>query len=444
MIPKWLDRLLAPAGWAMVDSFWWITGVAVALALMLRLAREATPERRYTLAGLAVLGAPVAFLMALRGGDGASMTAGMPIPLGALPAAIGMASFDGTDWARPLAVFWLCGVCLLSLRTVGGWVYLRLLIRRAAPMDWPVLAELRTRMGVGRQVQLRASRRADSPFTAGWQRPVIVVPLATLAGLPADQFEAVLLHELAHIRRHDYLAEWALQTIETVFFYHPGVWWMTAMMRKERERSCDDMAIRSGVERGCYAKALLRLEEMRVPALANGWTGTDLRGRVARVLGQPSRTAAWPAVAIVVLAMLAPFAVAQVPKPYSLWLNEDVTYIIQPQERKAFEALRTDPERERFIEQFWERRDPTPTTPYENEAKEEHYRRISWANDRCKEAGSTKPGWATEKGRTYIVFGPPDEIEVHPAENNEKWYYKLIPGVGSNVYFEFGSRRRPR
>ena len=112
---------------------------------------------------------------------------------------------------------------------------------------------------------------------------------------------------------------------------------------------------------------------------------------------------------------LAPLALAQLPKGYGLWLNEDVPYIVQPEERPAFESLRTDEEREQFI--------------------------IQWANQRCKKPGSNKPGWATEKGRTYIVFGSPDEIEVHPEQNNEQWFYKKIHGVGANVTIEFGPRR---
>ena len=200
------------------------------------------------------------------------------------------------------------------------------------------------------------------------------------------------------------------------------------------------MAIGHGVERVCYARALVRLEELRAPALANGWAGSGLQGRVMRVLGQPSRTPVWPVVAMLAVTLLAAFAphgVAQVPAPYSLWLNEDVTYIIEPAERKRFELLQTDAEREQFIEQFWKRRDPTPATA-ENEAKEEHYRRIAYSNQRFKEAG--RAGWATEKGKTYIIYGPPDEIESHPRDGYEQWLYHFLEGRGKNVIFTFGKR----
>ena len=132
--------------------------------------------------------------------------------------------------------------------------------------------------------------------------------------------------------------------------------------------------------------------------------------------------------------------------PYKKWLNEDVGYIITDEERKAFKRLSTDDEREQFIEQFWLRRDPTPDTE-ENEFKEEHYRRIAYANERF---ASGIPGWKTDRGRLYIVYGPPDEIEDHssggtydrPIEEGGgttstfpfiDWTYRYIEGVGSST-----------
>jgi GWxTD domain-containing protein len=97
--------------------------------------------------------------------------------------------------------------------------------------------------------------------------------------------------------------------------------------------------------------------------------------------------------------------------PYKIWVNQDVVYIISNEERQAFNNLSNDAERESFIEQFWLRRDPTPDTQ-ENEFKEEHYRRIAYVNDHF---ASGIPGWKTDRGRTYIVYGPPDEIDSHPS-----------------------------
>ena len=136
--------------------------------------------------------------------------------------------------------------------------------------------------------------------------------------------------------------------------------------------------------------------------------------------------------------------------PWRKWLNEDVAYIITDEERKAFKQMSTDEEREQFVEQFWLRRDPTPDT-VENEYKEEHYRRIAYANERF---ASGVPGWKTDRGRIYIMFGPPDERDEHPSGGTyerpvaegggetttfpfEDWRYRYIEGIGNDINIEF-------
>jgi GWxTD domain-containing protein len=136
--------------------------------------------------------------------------------------------------------------------------------------------------------------------------------------------------------------------------------------------------------------------------------------------------------------------------PFRKWLNEDVAYIITDEERTAWKRLQTDEEREQFIEQFWLRRDPTPDSA-ENEFKEEHYRRIAYANERF---ASGIPGWKTDRGRIYIAFGPADEVESRPSGGTyerpieegggttstypfEKWRYRWIEGIGTDVIIEF-------
>src|SRR5262245_20528264 len=136
--------------------------------------------------------------------------------------------------------------------------------------------------------------------------------------------------------------------------------------------------------------------------------------------------------------------------PYRKWLNEDVAYIITDEERTAFKRLQTDEEREQFIEQFWLRRDPTPDS-IENEFKEEHYRRIAYANE---DFASGIPGWKADRGRIYITYGPPDEKETHPSGGTyerpseegggttstfpfEQWRYRYIEGIGSDIIIEF-------
>ena len=136
--------------------------------------------------------------------------------------------------------------------------------------------------------------------------------------------------------------------------------------------------------------------------------------------------------------------------PYKKWLEEEVPYIITPEERSAFKKLSTDDEREQFIEQFWERRNPSPGSP-ENEFKEEYYRRIAYANEHY---ASGIPGWRTDRGRIYIMYGPADEVDSHPSGGTyvrpqeegggetstypfETWRYRYIDGIGTNIILEF-------
>ena len=137
-------------------------------------------------------------------------------------------------------------------------------------------------------------------------------------------------------------------------------------------------------------------------------------------------------------------------KTYKKWLDEDVVYIISDEERKAFKQLSNDEERDQFIEAFWQRRDPTPDTE-ENEFKEEHYRRIEYANEHFA-AGI--PGWKSDRGRIYIMYGPADEIDSHPSGGAyerpmeegggetstfpfEDWRYRYLEGIGQEVIIEF-------
>jgi GWxTD domain-containing protein len=261
--------------------------------------------------------------------------------------------------------------------------------------------------------------------------------------------------------------------VEGLLFYHPAVWWVSHVIRTEREHCCDDAVVALRGNARQYAGALAALEAMRAPQAALAASGGSLVKRVRRLLRQPEGPQGSPATTIAVLVLMAaaatmlsawqqtpqlpersappPRVIAQaqtkqgdapqaprrtVPDPYRKWLNEDVAYIITNEERATFRNLQSDAERERFIEQFWLLRDPTPGT-VENEFKEEHYRRIAYSNENF--ADPALPGWKTDRGRVYITYGPPDEKESHPAATppNEQWLYRYIEGIGANVIIEF-------
>jgi beta-lactamase regulating signal transducer with metallopeptidase domain len=198
----------------------------------------------------------------------------------------------------PLLVpVWFCGALLLSLRFLAGWSAARKLPLRGAPAALAALealSRLRKRMRISRPVLLLESAVVNVPIALGALRPVILLPVCAVTGLSREALEAVLAHEFAHIRRHDYFVNLLQTAAETLLFYHPAVWWVSRRIREERENCCDDLAVAAvGDSRG-YARALLALEEIRSlpwasPSPAVAADGGSLRRRIARLLPAPSR-----------------------------------------------------------------------------------------------------------------------------------------------------------
>jgi len=194
-------------------------------------------------------------------------------------------------WALPV---WSLGVLIFALRAVWGCRRLAAIRRWGRPADAEVrdmAANLSARLGLARPVRVLASAWAQAPSVVGWVRPVILLPPATALGLTPEQLEAVLAHELAHIRRYDHLVNAAQILVETLLFYHPAVWWVSGRIRHERELCCDDLAVRSCGDALCYARALTKLERLRIasPAMAVGSTDGSLGYRVRRLMGAGNR-----------------------------------------------------------------------------------------------------------------------------------------------------------
>jgi beta-lactamase regulating signal transducer with metallopeptidase domain len=193
-------------------------------------------------------------------------------------------------WAVAL---WLVGIFALALHSTAGWIRAqRLKYRGTAPADpvWTTaLEQLMRRLGITRPVRLCTSAIAEVPTVVGWIRPFILLPVSALSGLGPREIEAILAHELAHIRRHDYLVNLLQTAIETLLFYHPAVWWVSRQIRREREHCCDDVAVMLCGDVKLYAGALAQLEEHRGRALepALAATGGELLGRIRRLLQPP-------------------------------------------------------------------------------------------------------------------------------------------------------------
>jgi uncharacterized protein (TIGR03435 family) len=192
-----------------------------------------------------------------------------------------------------VVAFWLIGASAFSLRLLGGWILaqrLRYRMVRAASLEWQrTLDRLKARISVTRPVRLLVSGLLEAPAAIGWFRPTVLVPAGALAGPPSAPMEALLLHELAHIRRHDYLVHILQSVGEAVFFYHPGVWWISGHMRTERELCCDDIAVSITGDAVGYARALAEFDSARfIRRAVVAANGGSLADRIARLLGQSS------------------------------------------------------------------------------------------------------------------------------------------------------------
>lgn len=556
----WMEGASAKAlGATLLHSLWEGAAVALALALVLMLTRS--PRIRYAAACVAMaaifVGFGVTFYRLMPHDTGVAVQHVLPQPVRPAPDDVPgpsiRSTWDASDLLPWLAPVWMAGVLLFQIRCLASWLAAGRLGRTGvciAPDRWVArLDGLRARLRMTKPVRLLESYLAEVPVVIGHLRPVILMPVGLLDRLPLGQIESILLHELAHIRRADYLVNLLQTLMEGLLFYHPAVWWISSVIRTERENCCDDLVVATSGDAHEYATALAALAEnrftMRDAAMAA--TGGSLVKRIRRLLAQPEgprvaapvlsaailvvtcavAMAAWqpgqqsqpaisPSIPLPTVPVLQsqaassppppiltekqrgamerlrglrqrPVELAQIPyvphlfpmnslplmqsgtipysNPYLKWLNEEVAYIITDAERNAFKGLRTDDERNMFIRQFWARRDPSypkaasqeeyPVIAKgnpENEFKKEHYRRIKYVNDRF--ADQKIAGWKTDRGRIYIQYGPPDEIESHPsggaytrppAEGGgqiqthpfEQWMYRYIDGIGKNVIIEF-------
>ncbi|MBN8469050.1 M56 family metallopeptidase [Corallococcus exiguus] len=334
--------ILEAVGWALVHLVWQGALVAVALALALRWVGRRSANLRYALACGALgimLALPVAtaWRHASRAVESRPVvsTASVPRTVAPMAAPVSVAltrvpaprhlketatlpRLDGVfqqvgEHLPWLVLAWGLGVAASSLRLIKGWMGLRRQVDEAVHASWEWqqrLEVLARRLNLTRPVRLLVSSKLEVPSTLGWLKPVVLVPTATLTGLAVRELELVLAHELAHIRRHDFAVNVIQTLVETLLFYHPAVWWMSQVIRVERENCCDDLAVRQGPGALPYARALTALEALRLqgmdasgPALSA--LGGSLKDRVRRLVVAPTSrcSSRWAAgVSIVTLA----------------------------------------------------------------------------------------------------------------------------------------------
>ncbi len=353
------NSIVQATGWALLHFVWQGALIALTVACVLMLMRASSAHARYVVATLGLmlmLIAPIATVWRLNssvdaegsdlrqqqarvetGGAQASSRLTNEGRASQQDAATGaarpirFAPFQNfTDnWFSPLlswlVLFWLAGIAFLSARLFRGWMATERLRRRGAGRVSEIYQEaferLRRRIGVARPVRLYKSVLVEVPTVIGWLRPVVLVPVSAFTGLSREQLEALLAHELAHIRRYDYFVNLLQAVAETLLFYHPAVWWVSAAIRTEREHACDDLAVEACGNALVYARALAELEGLRASgeqtlALAATGGGGSLIKRIRRLVAAPparreQRSSAWVAATVLFLTLSGALMIAQ-------------------------------------------------------------------------------------------------------------------------------------
>jgi beta-lactamase regulating signal transducer with metallopeptidase domain len=326
-------------GWTLVHFLWEGALIAALFALSQALLRRSSANLRY-LAGcgamLCMLAAPLVTLVAL----------GKRTPPNSDDLAAALQQGSGFAACFPVLIgIWLAGVVLLSVWSAGGWVVaqrLRIKSRRPIPTEWQGrMVNLCRRVGIARTVRVFQTALTEVPMVVGWLRPVILVPVCALTNLNVLQLEALLAHELAHIRRHDYLVNLVQTAIETLLFYHPAVWWLGNRIRDERENCCDDIAVAVCGSTLVYASALANLEQNRATSakLAMAASNGSLLNRIRRLTSQPQYSGTGAPGWLLTLAVT--FGVAMVLVSSTARLRGDERRFDSPESRRFAPTHRT-------------------------------------------------------------------------------------------------------
>ena len=310
------------AGWTLVHFVWQGAIIGLASAALLRIMRRTSPQIRYVAACAALgamLTAPLVTAWALSNpvvvSSGVSASGPAPSSAHHEPAAhaprtpaddvrSSAPSLAATDpavdaWQPFVVACWLAGVAIFLARLLSGWWRVRRLHRAAltaGPSRWTEAASrIAAALDLHRIVRVADWPSIDTPTVIGWVRPVVVLPVAALSNLSPSQVDAILAHELAHVRRHDFVVNLLQTLVETLLFYHPAVWWLSGRVRAEREHCCDLIAVEVCGDPLSYAEALAELETWRTAdaSLGVAATGGSLVDRVRRLLGAPSEDGSW-------------------------------------------------------------------------------------------------------------------------------------------------------
>ncbi len=300
------ESTLLALGWTLLHALWQGFALVLPVAVTLHWLRRRDSRGRYAL-GVGTLLMQV-LLSVVTFNWYYQPTLALPVATPSLQTLLVQAHYPALHVALPwyvqmqqflnahlteIVVCWAIGVCVFLVRLVGGWLYIQQLKTTAFTPTTRVwaepLAKLREKLAIQTAVQVRESARVAMPVVIGAIRPVLLLPIGLATGLSLRELEAVLAHELAHIKRHDYAVNLLQSVVEVVYFFHPALWWLSARVREERENCCDDLAVQACGDARALAAALARVEEFSqaqpVLAMAFASRREQLLNRVRRMLG---------------------------------------------------------------------------------------------------------------------------------------------------------------
>ncbi len=306
------DSFIEAFGWTVLHSLWQATLIAIITGFLLLACRKKSANTRYNIAAFGMLSIFVAavgtFWYLYQSNFSTPVAVGLTANLSGIVEGIELEAISTTSIQSfqeyfnnhlPLIVtLWLMGATVFFLRLLGGLIYIQHLRNHCIKiMDnvWlDTLSDLSKKLSRDKFIALAESELVKVPLVIGHLKPLILFPIGMINQLSPREVEAILAHELAHISRNDYLVNIIQSIIETLFYYHPAVWWLSWQIQTEREHCCDDIAIKLNGNSLSYAKALLKLQELAnapTPSFAMPFAGrkNQLLGRIQRVLNHPQK-----------------------------------------------------------------------------------------------------------------------------------------------------------
>jgi beta-lactamase regulating signal transducer with metallopeptidase domain len=334
------------------------------------------------------------------------------------------------DWV-PMAMLgvWACGFAGIAAMRLRGWRRIRGAVRSSVAIDIPATVEVRSAPGL------------LEPGVVGWLRPVLLLPAGIAERLTAAQLEAVLAHELCHVRRRDNLFASIHMVVEAMFWFHPLVWWIGARLVEERERACDEEVLRLGSEAEVYAEGIVNVCKLYLEsplACVSGVTGADIQKRIEAIMTNSMALklnfAKKVALAVAGMAALAaPVVIGMMHAPAMRAQSQapviHAPAVTPPSQPVSAVSAAPIPAGRLMVPPILAQSVAAAT------AGDEHDRRVAYAKEKF---GSAIFGM----GRTYVEFGPPDQIEDHSADSSipwQIWRYNYLADFHSNVEFQFST-----